>query len=167
MRRALDLLYAGAGVLAALFLTALLAIVTAQVVLRWLGVPFPGGTAYAGYCMAASSFLALAYALNAHAHIRVSVLLSRLEGRARRLVELWCLAVATGLSWWFAWYAVKAVRVSRMINDVSQGQDATPLWIPQLAMAAGALILAVAFTDHLVRVALGREVAVPDEHRAE
>ncbi len=167
LRRGLDALYAGAGVLAAVFLVALLLTVSAQVLLRWLGLPFPGGTAYAGYCMAAASFFGLAHALERHAHIRVSILLTRLHGRVRRAAELWCLAIATALSWYFAWYAIKAVRVSHMINDVSQGQDATPMWIPQLAMAIGTVILGIAFTDHLIRVALGEEIAVPDEHGVE
>lgn len=168
LRRGLDAAYLAGGIVAAVFLVALLVIVSAQVVLRWLGVPFPGATNYAGYCMATASFFALAYTLNHHAHIRVSILLDRLKGTAaRRVVELWCLAVASALSWYFAWYAIKSVRISRMINDVSQGQDATPIWIPQLAMAAGTILLATAFTDHLIRVARGREREVPDEHREE
>ncbi|MCB1883149.1 MAG: TRAP transporter small permease [Geminicoccaceae bacterium] len=162
MRRVLDGLYDLAGALAAVFLVALLVVVSFQVLLRWLAVPFPGATAYAGYCMAASSFLALPYALNAGAHIRVSILLARLTGTGRRVAELWCLLVASSLAWYFAWYAIKAVRISHLINDVSQGQDATPLWIPQLAMAAGTVLLGIAFTDHLLRVALGKETAVPD-----
>ena len=140
----------------------LLVIVSLQVLLRWLAIPFPGATAYAGYCMAAGSFLALPYALNQGAHIRVSIFLARLTGTARRLAELWCLLVAASLSWYFAWYAIKAVQISYLINDVSQGQDATPLWMPQLAMAAGTVLLGVAFTDHLIRVAAGTEECVPD-----
>jgi hypothetical protein len=33
---------------------------------------------------------------------------------------------------------------------VSTSSDATPLWIPQLSMAVGALVLLVAFADELV-----------------
>jgi hypothetical protein len=41
---------------------------------------------------------------------------------------------------------------SREFNDISQGNDATPLWIPQIAMAAGAVVLLIAMVDDLVRV---------------
>jgi TRAP-type C4-dicarboxylate transport system permease small subunit len=167
LRRLLDGLYALCGAIAALFMVAILVVILAQMASRWSGVPFPGSTDYAGYCMAGASFFALAYTLNHGAHIRVSLLLTRLTGVARRAGELWCLAIAGGLAWYFAWYAVKAVRVSRMINDISQGQDATPLWIPQLAMAIGTVVLAVALTDHFLRVLLGGEPQVGESVEAE
>jgi TRAP-type C4-dicarboxylate transport system permease small subunit len=159
LRSGLDGLYRLCGVVAALFLIAVLAIILLQIGARWLGLQFPGSTAYAGYAMAGASFFGLAYALNHGAHIRVSLFISRLEGRARRLVELWCLAIATGLSAYFAWYAVKSVRISLLINDISQGQDATPLWIPQLVMAVGTVVLTIAFADHLVRLLMGEPIS--------
>jgi hypothetical protein len=36
------------------------------------------------------------------------------------------------------------------LNDVSQGQDVTPLWIAQTPMAGGAVILAICLIDNLV-----------------
>lgn len=158
IRLGLDGLYRVCGVIAALFLVAVLLIILAQIGARWLGLQFPGSTSYAGYAMAGASFFALAYTLNHGAHIRVSLVISRLTGPARRLVELWCLLIATGLSVYFAWYAIKSVRISRLINDISQGQDATPLWIPQLVMATGTVVLAIAFADHLIRLLLGHEL---------
>ncbi len=162
MRRVLDGLYTVCGVIGACALLVLLLVILAQIFARWAGLTFPGSTDYAGYFMAASSFFALAYALNHGAHIRVNLLLTRLEGRARRLAELWCLAIGSFLAWYFAFYAVKAVRVSYLINDVSQGQDATPIWIPQLSMAIGTVVFAIALTDHLLRIALGRGSRIGD-----
>jgi TRAP-type C4-dicarboxylate transport system permease small subunit len=162
VRRLLDLLYLVAGGIAGFFLAAILVLVTAQIVTRALSVPFPGGTDYAGYCMAAASFFALAHTFRAGAHIRVAVLLQHLPAALRRPMELVCLAIAGGLAWYFAWFAIKAVMVSRMLNDISQGQDATPLWIPQLAMAAGTVLFAVALTDHFVRVLTGADPALGD-----
>lgn len=157
LRRTLDAVYAGAGALAAVFLVAMLGVIVAQMVARWSGLTFPGATSYAGYCMAAASFLALPHALNRGAHIRVGLLLNAL-GRHRRWAELWCFGVGAGLATYFAWYAVRGVRFSIRFNDVSQGQDATPLWIPQMAMVAGTILLAVCLWDNLIRlVATGRD----------
>ncbi len=50
----------------------------------------------------------------------------------------------------FAYYSVRLAYQSWDFNDVSTGNDATPLWIPQLTMAAGTLVLFVAFVDELV-----------------
>ena len=44
------------------------------------------------------------------------------------------------------------------MNDVSQGLDATPIWIPQISMGLGTTVLAIAVTDNLVRVIIeGRD----------
>ncbi|WP_051248008.1 TRAP transporter small permease [Inquilinus limosus] len=153
LRRLLDALYLGAGILAALSLLALLLVIVAAMAARWLGLQFPGGTEYAAYLLAASSFLALALALRRGAHIRVGLLLNALGSR-RRWGELWCWAVGAALGCYFAWYAVAMVRWSYKLHDVSQGQDATPLWIPQLAMAAGAVIFAIALLDGLISLIL-------------
>jgi hypothetical protein len=41
---------------------------------------------------------------------------------------------------------------SYVLGDVSQGLDATPIWIPQLSMAFGMSLLAVAVADHGLRL---------------
>ncbi len=160
--RFLDGLYFCSAVLAAIFLIALLVIIVLQMAARWSGMVFPGSTDYAGYCMAAASFLAFAHAFNRGAHVRVNLLLSAL-GPYRHYVEIWCFAVASALGCYFAWYAVRAVYWSYRLHDISQGQDATPLWIPQLAMAAGTILLAVAIMDHLARLILTRDHGIKME----
>ena len=57
---------------------------------------------------------------------------------------------ATLLAALAAFYSVRLAWQSRAFNDISTGNDATPLWIPQLAMAIGTLILFVAFVDEFV-----------------
>ncbi|MVA99165.1 TRAP transporter small permease subunit [Nitratireductor sp. CAU 1489] len=151
LRRALDALYTAGGVIAAVFMVAILVIIVLQMMARWSGQVFPGATDYAGYCMAGASFFAFAYALNHGAHIRVSILLNAVGGK-RRYLELWCFAIGTAASAYFAWYAVKTTWLSYKLNDISQGQDATPIWIPQLVMAAGTVLLALCFVDHLFRL---------------
>ena len=153
LRRALDSLYFAGAVVAACCLLLLLGLVVLQMAARWFGFSFPGSAQYAGYAMAAASFLAFAFTLNRGVHIRVSLLLARF-GRHRRWAEIWCFGIGAALSCYLAWYAARAVSWSYRLGDVSQGQDATPLWIPQLPMAAGAALLAIAFLDHLVRLVL-------------
>ena len=69
---------------------------------------------------------------------------------ARRALELWSLAVGTALAARSRYYSVRLAFQSWEFNDVSTGNDATPLWIPQLAMAVGTVVLAIAFVDELV-----------------
>lgn len=161
LRAILDALYDGAAVLAACCVLGILVVTLAQIAARWAGVQFPGATAYAGYLMAAASFLAFAHTLNRGAHIRVSLLLKALGTRSH-WGEIWCLGIATAASSYLAWYAVLMVGWSRRLGDVSQGQDASPLWIVQTPMAAGAVLLALAFADNFAtRLVAGRDNIAP------
>ena len=45
---------------------------------------------------------------------------------------------------------------SHAFNDISTGNDATPLWIPQLSMALGAVVLLIAFIDEWVQELRGQ-----------
>jgi TRAP-type C4-dicarboxylate transport system permease small subunit len=156
MRRSLDRLYDAAGYLAALFLAGTLAMVLTGIAGRVLNFYLPGTDSYAGYCMAASGFLALAHTLKRGEHIRVSLILEHVDADARRSLERLSLTVATLLAALFAYYSTRLAFQSWQFNDVSTGNDATPLWIPQLTMAAGTLILFVALADELVLEFQGR-----------
>ena len=82
--------------------------------------------------------------------ITALLIVERLGGANRRRLELWALAAGVLLAALFAWFSVRLAWQSYDFNDISTGNDATPLWIPQLAMAAGTLILLVALVDELV-----------------
>lgn len=161
MRRFLDALYGGAAVLAALLLVGLLVMVLLSIAGRQLHFSVPGIDAYAGYLMAGSGFLALAHTFRRGEHIRVTLLVNALRGRWRRGIELWALGVGTLLGGLFAFYAAKLAWQSWQFNDISTANDATPLWIPQLGMAVGALIFAIALLDALVLEARGRRHIQP------
>ncbi len=156
MRRTLDRLFDGAAALAALCMVGLLVMVLLSIVGRQLHFHVPGTDAYAGYLMAASGFLALAHTLKRGEHIRVTLLLGALKGRSKKAMELWALSFATVLGSLFAFYCCRLAWQSHSFHDVSTGSDATPLWIPQLAMAAGSVILAIAFLDELLLEARGQ-----------
>ena len=165
MRRALDALYDGAAALAALAMVGLLVMVLASIFGRQAGINIPGIDAYAGYLMAAAGFLALAHTLKRGEHIRVTLLVGRLRGGWRRAFELWSLGAATLLAGLGAWYSVRLAWQSHAFHDISTSNDATPLWIPQLTMALGTLVLAIAFLDELVLEARGQRV-VPESDEA-
>jgi TRAP-type C4-dicarboxylate transport system permease small subunit len=156
-RRMLDGVYDTAGYTAAACLVGILFVIVAQMVTRWANVSVPGLSEYAGYLMASASFLGFAHALNRGAHIRVNLFITWLGDR-RFWGELWCLAIGAAASAYLAWYAVKLVYWSRKLGDVSQGQDATPLWLVQAPMALGAVLLAICFADNLISlIARGRD----------
>jgi TRAP-type C4-dicarboxylate transport system permease small subunit len=159
VRRALDALYDAAAWLAAAFLVGTLLSVLAGIADRYLNLNWRGTDAYAGYCMAAAGFLALAHTLKHGEHIRVTLVLQAVGPRAKRALELFSLAVAVLL----ALYCVRLSIESYSYHDVSTANDATPLWIPQIAMAVGTVVLAIAFVDEFVLELLGRRVVVASD----
>ncbi len=163
MRRALDFIYDASAWLAALAMIGVLAMVLTTIVGRQVGFHLSGTDAYAGYSMAAAGFLALAHTLNHNEHIRVTLILGRLKGRARHALEMWALSAAVLLSGLFAFYSVRLAWVSYSIKDISTGNDATPLWIPQIAMALGTVILMIAFIDDWVQELRGRRVVTESQ----
>ena len=163
MRAALNKLYDAAAWAAALMMVGTLLMVLAGMVDRYLPIHFRGTDMYAGYCMAGAGFLALAHTLKKNEHIRVTLLLNSLGPRAKHALELWCLGAAVFLSGLFCFYAIKLSYQSWDFNDVSTGNDATPLWIPQIGMALGTLVLAIAFLDELVLEWRGQRVTIDSE----
>ena len=158
-RRLLNGLYDGSAWLAALCMVALLVMVLMSVLGRQLNFNLPGTDAYAGYFMAAAGFLALAHTLKRGEHIRVTLLLSAVHGAHKRALEIWALFAASALAVLSAYYSGRLAWQSHAFNDVSTSNDATPLWIPQLSMAIGTTVLAVAFIDELVLEIRGQRVA--------
>ena len=150
MRRSLDFLYDATAWLAALSMIGVLVMVLNSILGRLLNFHLPGSDAYAGYSMAAAGFLALAHTLKKGEHIRVTLVIGRLRGGARRALELLSLSAAVLLAGLFAFYACRLVWQSHLFNDMSTSNDATPLWIPQLAMAFGTVVLFIAFVDEWV-----------------
>lgn len=154
IRRTLDAVYLTGGIVGAVFLVAVLVLIVLQMVARWTGHVFPGATDYAGYCMAGASFMAFAYALHQGAHIRVELVLALL-GRYRRWGDAACFAVGAVIATYVARYAIKMTYWTWKLGDVSQGQDATELWIPQIVTVIGSVMLALCFWDNFFRLLLG------------
>jgi TRAP-type C4-dicarboxylate transport system permease small subunit len=156
MRRTLDTFYGGLTALAALALLAAFACVMLGIVDRQVNWGLRGLDAYAGYCIASALFLALPGTLQAGEHIRVTLLLQRLPAAWRHAMEWWSLGAGLVLAAMLAGYACKLVWVSHSTHDISQGADATPLWLPQIGMALGCIGLLVALADAAWAHATGR-----------
>ena len=148
MRKSLDRLYHLSGGIAAIFLFCILLMIVIQMVARWSGIVVAGLTDIAGYCMAATSFFGLGYAMSNNSHIRVELVLSAMK-TDRKAAEIICTTVASLIAAAFVWFAVKANYISFVLGERSQGQDEMFVWIPQLAMSIGTVVLLVALLDRL------------------
>jgi len=158
VRRALDALYDAAAYLAALLLIGVLVTILLGIFGRIFDFQVRGSDAYAGYLMAGSGFLALAHTLKRGEHIRVNVVARLFTGHAHHVLELVAIGIGALLAIVLAWFSIHLSWASYAYHDISTGNDATPLWIPQLGMALGTLIFAVAVIDEFQLEVRGRRV---------
>jgi TRAP-type C4-dicarboxylate transport system permease small subunit len=151
MTRLLDGFYRGLLYLGAFFMVTTLLSIILGVAGRQFGFDIPGLDAYAGYSIAAALFLALPATLRTGDHIRVTLVLNKLTGMSRTIADYWCLASASAIATYMAYFSIRLVWVSYTTHDVSPASDASPLWIPQMVMAIGCIGLSVAFIEDLCR----------------
>lgn len=163
MRRLLDSLYSAAEFLAAVSLIGVLLTVLLSIFSRQLSFHVSGLDAYAGYLMASAGFFALASTLRHGEHIRVTLLLNALSPKGQRKLDIGAITVGLAVALSLAIFSSKLVMDSWMFNDISTSNDATPLWIPQLSMAAGNILFVIAFIDLLVARIRGQELMIDSQ----
>lgn len=147
MRSLLNKLYQGAGMLSGLCIVAICGLILARVVGRWMGIVVPSSDDFAGFLLAAASFLALAYTFKHGGHIRVSLFTSRLSEKKAICFERFILVVASALTAYLAYELCYMVWESWDYEEVSSGFVAVPLWIVQLPVAIGMVIFAISVID--------------------
>lgn len=165
MRKALDRLYAVSGWLAAACFAIIALMVGVQLIgriadglmrlagARPYGFIVEGLAEIAGYLLAAASLLALAPALKAGAHIRVTMLLGTLGPRARTAFELGAVGTSFVVSAYMAWRLLLLTIDSWRFHEVSHGLVPLPLAYPQAAMFLGLAVFTIALLDELIAVA--------------
>jgi TRAP-type C4-dicarboxylate transport system permease small subunit len=159
VRRFLDRLYAAAAVLAAVCLASIAGVMLTAALMREFGVLFPGADDIVSWLCAASAFLALGHTFRRGELVRVSLVLARLRPGARRQAETACLVGAAIVAGYAAWAIVKFVYESWQFKELAQGLIQIPIWMPQMSLVLGALILFVAVVDDLVAHLQGRKTA--------
>lgn len=144
-------------------MVAAFATVSLGIVARIVNWDLPGLDAYAGYAIAAALFLALPSTLLRGEHIRVTLVLERAPAALRKGLEWWCLLAAAAVALYLAWFSLQLVWVSYSTHDVSTAADASPLWMPQVAMAIGCAGFAVALVHAVIARWRGRELIAAGE----
>jgi TRAP-type mannitol/chloroaromatic compound transport system permease small subunit len=158
---AADALAVLGGWLAAGCLAALVLLISAEILVAAASRVFPSlpgdipiAWEYSAYLMGAAFLLGAAVTLRAGGHIRVSILVSRLGPGPLRALEIVTALLGSAVTIFFAWSLLLFAWRSFTSGQVSGGSF-TPLWIPQAALAAGAVLLAIQMVARLARSLLG------------
>ena len=146
----LKILYRLSGYIAALFLILVATFILTGIASRIFGFYIRGLAEYSGYCMAASSFLALAYTFGEKGHIRITLFLEKSSKNIRRFLEIWCLSVATFFSGFLSFYFIKMLMISINFQERSEGADEILIWIPQTSVAIGSTIFFICIIHNFI-----------------
>lgn len=163
MRGIMDNLYRISGAIAGVCIVLICITILVRVIGRWFGVVIPSSEDVAGYLLAASSFLALAYAFRSGSHIRVSLFTQRLSVSSSLLIERLVLVFASVLVTYLCYQLAYMVWESWEFEEVTHGYIPLPLWIVQLPVAVGAAIFAISIIDTCIRHFVGLETIPKSE----
>ena len=147
-------LYQLSGYIASMFLIFVAIFILIGIASRLFGFYIRGLAEYSGYCMAASSFLALAYTFGEKGHIRITLFLEKASKNIKRILELWCLSVATFFSFFLSFYFIKMLIVSIDFKERSEGADEIYIWIPQTTVAIGSTIFFICVLHNFILLIL-------------
>ena len=133
-------IYKYSGYIAAFFLILVAGFILIGIASRIFGFYIRGLAEYSGYCMAASSFFALAYTFVEGGHIRITLFLEKIEGNKKKYLETWCLMIASFFSGYLSFYFIKMLIISYKFQERSEGADEILVWIPQTSVAIGSTV---------------------------
>ena len=140
LNRNLNKLYKFSGYIAATFLILVAVFILIGISSRIFGFYIRGLAEYSGYCMASASFFALAFTFVDGSHIRITLFLEKLSGFKKKIIETWCLNIASFFSGYLAFYFIKMLFISYKFQERSEGEDEILIWIPQTSVAIGSSI---------------------------
>ncbi len=150
LRRALDGVYLFGAFLGAGFVVAIGLVITAQVVSREFGQQVRGADDITAWSVAAAAFLPLAYTYRANRHIRVTLLVERLQGAFRQFWECIIVLATLFFSTYLTYSTFDMVWDSIRFEELSQNIIVIPIWIPQSSIAIGSLLFTIAILDDLI-----------------
>ena len=133
----LKFIYKTSGYIAAIFLVLVAVFILIGISSRIFGFYIRGLSEYSGYSMAASSFFALAYTFYEKAHIRITLFLEKLNSSRKKIVEIWCLSIASFFSGFMAFYFIKMTIISINFEERSEGADEILIWISSISCCYG------------------------------
>jgi TRAP-type C4-dicarboxylate transport system permease small subunit len=168
MRAILKKVYAFAGVLAALSVFGIFALMMAQSLLRLVSVQIRGADDITAWLCAASAFLGLAATFNNGEHVRVGLFTDTLKPATKRMLEVVVLMLGISFVAWMLWAGGRYIWGSFQMNEMAQGLLVIPVWIPQLTFVVGVLIFLISMIEQLFVVLSGQKTTyqVAQEERA-
>ncbi len=167
IERAVGALARGAMALAALGVLVSLALIAWSVVLRYaFNRPPVWVDDVVGFLLVGTVMLAAAHTLRVGEHIGVDILTERLGPRGRRWAQAWGMAAVAVVSLILIVNGWNTAMFSRMLGILTAGEVEVPLYLLQLLLPLGGLLMLLVALEALLRLALGAPPPAAATHAA-
>ena len=149
--RAVGILSERAAAVAAAVVFVTVFMVTIYVIVRYGGGRWTFVEEWAGYLLVLMSFLGCAYALRQGAHVRVTVVSSRLPKKTRLWMTCFTSMLALVLLGFFVERSISWIIYQWETKAVSYFPTHTPMWIPSTFVTIGLVIFSIAMALYMVQ----------------
>ncbi len=138
--------------LSSLAMLLIVALILLEIILRSL---FSASTLmsdeYSGYLMVALVMLGLSHTFAQGSHIRISIIAERLHGRAARGLDLFVTLAALALISYALYHSLWMVQDTFSYGMLADSISETPLYLPQIFIPVGLLLLELQLVAHFLR----------------
>lgn len=152
----IDVISRWAGVFAVILVCGIAVLIVAEVFSRWvLGISLSFAWEFSAYFFAVSVFCGAAYTMRTGGHVRVALFRGMLNERGNHIMDIVATLIGAGVAWFTSYSMIQFAWRSFERGSVSPTIDATPLVIPQAAIAFGITLLALQLLARLIRLIIG------------
>lgn len=151
--KAVETVSGWAGAMAAVLIFGIAVLIAAEIACRaFLGISLSFAWEYSGYFLATSIFFGAAYTMHTGGHVRLALFRDLLDERMNRAMDLLATSVGALVAFVISYSLILFAWRSFIRGSVSPTVDATPLVIPQAAVAFGATLLALQLLVRTLRL---------------
>jgi TRAP-type C4-dicarboxylate transport system permease small subunit len=112
---------------------------------------------YSGYLYLSIVFLGLAYGLNHQSHIRITIITSRLGKEANRWIDMAIGVAGMAMMTVVIYYTWHLIEDTKSMDMVSEAVSQTPLYLTQIPMLIGSVLLWIALLNFTLERVANRE----------
>jgi C4-dicarboxylate transporter DctQ subunit len=156
--KGLDRVIYWGGIVAGFFIVLTTGMIFYEIVSRSLfDAPTTWATELTIYAIIGSCFVGAAFAVRADAHIKVDLLLHNVPASVRRWMLIISAILGLAFSLIFTWFGWEHVMQSMELGFTSTSLLQIPMYIPEMLLPVGGILLCFAFLLQLVDYARGGE----------
>lgn len=148
----IDTITKAGGYLSAFFMVLIVILITVEIVVRtFFGVSTLIADEYSAYFFVGVVMLGLAYSLQDGAHIRITLVLSRLNEKAERILGMIVTLFAVALCTFALYHSILMVYDAYALEMTADSISETPIFLPQLFIPVGLLLFDLQLIANFLR----------------